>query len=135
MLLPIIEQLLVYLSRYWPHADQKHDETDACDCTHEGGSLFEEGEAILGRSSSVMVETQRNIPPSTELTIDGTVQRATASVAGLPTQPASNLLYGTDGTPMTWPSLSCGVPYVMTIDTPTNAPNDLSVSLSLTRQE
>ena len=75
------------------------------------------------------------IPPSTELTIDGTVQRATASVAGLPTQPASNLLYGTDGTPMTWPSLSCGVPYVMTIDTPTNAPNDLSVSLSLTRQE
>jgi hypothetical protein len=75
------------------------------------------------------------IPPNTELVIDGTVQRASASVRGGSAQPASNLLYGTNGNPMTWPSLSCGVAYAVTIDTPTDAPNDLAVSLSMTRQE
>jgi hypothetical protein len=75
------------------------------------------------------------LPANTELTIDGTVQRASASVKGASPQPASNLLYGTDGNPMTWPSLSCGVGYAVTIDTPINAPSDLTVSLAMTRQE
>lgn len=75
------------------------------------------------------------LPAEAELTVDGTVERAYASVAGAAPQPASNLLYGTGGAPMTWPSLSCGVGYTMTVDVPTTAPDDLTVSLALTSQE
>jgi len=75
------------------------------------------------------------LPARTELVVDGTVKRAWASVAGARSVTASNLLYGTDSGPMSWPELTCGVPYLMTIDVPVGTGDDVSLSLSLTRQE
>jgi hypothetical protein len=75
------------------------------------------------------------LPAQTELTIDGTVERAFASVAGAPSNTASHLLYGTDGVPMTWPEMSCGIPYAVTIDVPPAEAANVSVSLALTRRE
>lgn len=75
------------------------------------------------------------LPANAVLTMDGTVNRAVASVAGRGAVPVNNLLYGTGGVPMTWPELSCGIPYVMTIDMPPTEINDVSLELSLTRRD
>lgn len=75
------------------------------------------------------------LPAYAEMTIDGLTQKAWASVRGKPDRPASGLLYGTDGVPMTWAELSCGIDYVMTVDVPLADVSNVSVSLALTRQE
>lgn len=58
------------------------------------------------------------LPRNSSLTVDGITQSAYASVAGGETVTANHLLYGTDGAPMDWPELSCGLQYVMTVDIP-----------------
>jgi len=63
------------------------------------------------------------IPPSTEITLDGVVQRVRASVSGGSPIMANHLLYGTNGVPATWPELRCGIGYVITLDVPTDAPS------------
>lgn len=75
------------------------------------------------------------LPANAVLTMDGTVERAVAAVAGRGAVPVNNLLYGTGGGPMSWPELSCGIPYVMTIDMPQTSINDVSLELALTRRE
>lgn len=75
------------------------------------------------------------LPANSTLTVDGTVRSAFASVQGGEAQAASNLLYGTDGVPMTWPELSCGTSYLVAIDVPPAEVNNISVQLELTRQE
>lgn len=73
------------------------------------------------------------VPPNTELTIDGVAQRAWAVVDGGDTIAADRLLYGTGGTPPTWPILRCGVGYLITLDTPLEAPaGNLSTDVYLT---
>jgi hypothetical protein len=62
------------------------------------------------------------IPPSTAITLDGVTQQVTAIVAGGASIPADHLLYGTGGTPATWPELRCGIGYVITMDVPLDAP-------------
>jgi len=62
------------------------------------------------------------IPPNTEITLDGVTQRVSASVNGAASIPANRLLYGTGGVPATWPELSCGIGYVVTMDVPLEAP-------------
>lgn len=74
------------------------------------------------------------LPANTELTVDGTVQRAWASIEGSEPIPASNLLYGADGGPMTWPEVSCGVPYLVTIDVPVGAGAGVVIDLELTKR-
>lgn len=74
------------------------------------------------------------MPKNTELLLDGTVERAAASVAGASSVPANNLLYASDGSPMTWPELSCGIGYVMTIDTPVGTADEVELELALTRK-
>lgn len=75
------------------------------------------------------------LPANTRLVVDATVRRAFAEVAGAPAVVASQLLYGTDGLPMSWPDLSCGTPYVMTVDIPPADADSIVVELALTRQE
>lgn len=58
------------------------------------------------------------VPKNTVLTIDGVHQRVWAEVAGGEAQSADHLLYGSNGTPATWPILSCGVGYAITVDLP-----------------
>lgn len=75
------------------------------------------------------------LPPHTELTVDALTQTAYASVAGGEAQTASALLYGSDGGPMTWPALTCGIPYILTIDVPEPLLDDVTVGVDLTRRE
>lgn len=74
------------------------------------------------------------IPPHTEMTIDGTTETAFAAVDGAAQQAVSNLLYGTGGVPMTWPVLTCGIPYAISIDTPLEEDAELQISFSLARR-
>lgn len=62
------------------------------------------------------------LPKSTILTLDGVTQRAWAEVNGGSPQSADHLLYGTGGTPATWPILSCGISYLVSLEVPTTAP-------------
>lgn len=75
------------------------------------------------------------LPPNSSVTLDGRLNRASAQVGGAAPVPASHLLYGTGGTPMSWPELSCGIPYVLTIDTPPTQNDNLAIELSLARRE
>lgn len=58
------------------------------------------------------------MPPLTRITLDGVEELAWASVNGADPLPANRLLYGTGGTPATWPVLSCGSGYLVALDVP-----------------
>jgi hypothetical protein len=74
------------------------------------------------------------LPAQTELVIDGTREVATALLPGGDSRNATQLLYGSDGKPFNWPVLTCGIPYIMTVDTAeTGTP--VSVDLSLAVRE
>lgn len=75
------------------------------------------------------------IPALTELTIDGVARRTSARVGGAEPVTANHLLYGTGGGPATWPELACGVGYVITLDTPLEAPaGNLTSRMLLTQR-
>jgi hypothetical protein len=75
------------------------------------------------------------IPADTVLTLDGELQRAFAEVRGGAMQAADHLLYGTGGTPATWPVLTCGIPYVVTLDVPATGDSaQLHTDIFLTRR-
>lgn len=76
------------------------------------------------------------LPAQTVLTVNGMNERAFAAVSGAPFVPADHLLYGTGGTPMEWPELTCGISYVMTIDVPeTDDLDNLELELTVNRRE
>lgn len=56
------------------------------------------------------------IPRNSELTVDAIRQTAYVTSAGGVVRAASHLLYASDGGPIEWSSLSCGVEYTMTVD-------------------
>lgn len=56
------------------------------------------------------------MPKNSIIIIDGMIERARIDQGGSSSREATHLLYGADGGPMTWPSLTCGVPYIMTVD-------------------
>jgi hypothetical protein len=63
------------------------------------------------------------MPAKTVMTIDGVTQRTWAEVNGGNAQNADHLLYGTGGTPPSWPILSCGIAYVVSLEVPVDSPN------------
>lgn len=69
------------------------------------------------------------LPPSTELVVDAILERATANVSGAGDQSADTLLYASDGGPMTWTSLTCGISYYIAIDVPEPLLDDVSISI------
>lgn len=75
------------------------------------------------------------LPPNTDLSVDAIRERAYATVAGGPEQPADTLLYGSDGGPMSWSSLSCNIPYLFAIDVPEPLLDDVRISLELAQRE
>jgi hypothetical protein len=78
------------------------------------------------------------LPKRTELVMDGRMSRAMASVAGAQPVTANHLLYGTDGAPMSWPELSCGISYVLAVDVPPTSGSstpDVQLALQLARRE
>lgn len=73
------------------------------------------------------------IPPQTVITIDGVSERVWASVDGAAEIAADSLLYGTGGVPATWPTLNCGTPYLISLDTPLTADvGNLTANIALT---
>lgn len=62
------------------------------------------------------------MPANTVFTLDGVSESAWASVNGADDVPADHLLYGANGEPATWPVLSCGDAYLISIDVPLDAP-------------
>ena len=74
------------------------------------------------------------IPPDTTLIFDGVTQRVIAEGPGGAQQRADSLVYKTDGTPFDWPSLSCGLGYVVAVDFPHAQPGFVmpAIDLSLT---
>jgi len=76
------------------------------------------------------------LPPNTVLTVIGASERAIAAVAGAEAVMANQLLYGTAGAPVSWPALSCGIPYLVTVDVPPSFDiEQLSVDLFVNLQE
>lgn len=75
------------------------------------------------------------IPPMATVTLDGVSQLVWAEVNGGPVIAADRLLYGTNGMPATWPELSCGYGYVITLDVPLDAPSgNLTTELLITQR-
>ncbi len=73
------------------------------------------------------------IPAGTTVTMDGVTRRVIAEFSDGSTAPADHLLYGTGGVPATWPELSCGWGYVVSLDVPLEAPaGNLSAGVQLT---
>lgn len=72
------------------------------------------------------------MPPNAVVTLDGITQAATADVSGHTGVPMDHLMYGSDGGVVTWPLLTCGDAYIMTVDTPIDLPpGGLSVAVDL----
>lgn len=71
------------------------------------------------------------VPANSTMVIDGIRQVANVSVAGGPDLVASHLLYGSAGTPLDWPLLTCGTGYIMTVDIAPDAVDDVQVGLAL----
>lgn len=57
------------------------------------------------------------IPANTVITLDGVSERVWASINGADPIPADSLLYGTNGVPATWPTLSCEGCWLISLDT------------------
>lgn len=75
------------------------------------------------------------IPPNTVITLDSVTRRVRAEVGGTDPISANHLLYGTNGTPATWPELRCGIGYLVTLDVPTDAPSgNMTADLILTQR-
>lgn len=76
------------------------------------------------------------LPANSTLTVSGVSEQAWVSVSGGAPIPANQLLYGTDGAPMEWPELSCGISYVVAIDVPpTESLDNLEIELVVNRRE
>ena len=58
------------------------------------------------------------MPANARVTLDGITRRAYADVPGHENVSMDHLLYGSNGGVVSWPLLSCGSDYIMTIDTP-----------------
>lgn len=70
------------------------------------------------------------IPANHTLTIDGAERIVYVDSPGGERRRADSLVFKTDGTPFEWPLLTCGVGYVVTIDTPqTQSPPSVDLSL------
>lgn len=92
---------------------------------------------IPDSTTSLEVESEQTIsyiPAFTTFTLDGVARRAWAEVGSDGIQrPADHMLYGPDGGPATWPTLSCGAPYLISFDVPLeSAEGAFSVGVQLT---
>lgn len=77
------------------------------------------------------------IPANTTMTLDGVARLAWAEVpSGSPAIAADSLVRGTNGAPATWPLLTCGSCWLISLDTsPSTTPGNLNVDAGLTVRE
>jgi hypothetical protein len=75
------------------------------------------------------------IPANTILTLDGVTRRVWAEVPDGSTLSADHLLYGSGGTPATWPELSCGISHLVSLDVPLDSPaGNITTDLFVTQR-
>lgn len=67
------------------------------------------------------------IPPNTQMVLDGAVESVVVTSQNQPPRNASTLVFAADGTPFSWPLLSCGVGYIVTIDLPATFTDTLPI--------
>jgi len=73
------------------------------------------------------------MPAHTVMTLDGVTQRVWAEINGSDPVGADHLLYGTNGRPATWPLLSCGISYLVSVEVPIKEPaGNITVEAALT---
>jgi hypothetical protein len=75
------------------------------------------------------------IPKTTVMTIDGIRRRVTANVSHSGEANAMHLASDTDYGPVRWPTLTCDIPYYMTVDIAPDEVLDLDVRLSIAQRE
>jgi hypothetical protein len=77
------------------------------------------------------------VPANTTMTLDGVARRVWAEVpTGSAPIAADSLVRGTGGVPATWPLLTCGSCWLISLDTaPTTTPGNLVVSAGITVRE
>lgn len=76
------------------------------------------------------------LPARTRLVLNGITERATASRPGKAPVSAAHLISSDiGGAPMVWPSLSCGMSYVLTVDVPTSGSHDYDLELQVATRE
>lgn len=69
------------------------------------------------------------IPPDSIMTIDGVEQQVTVEQPGGRISTGNHLLYGSDGGPMSWPELICGIPFTTVVDVSPTLASDILVTL------
>lgn len=74
------------------------------------------------------------LPADTEAHIDAVLEQSTASVSAGPPQPYDTYVVSTDGEPLEWSSMSCGIGYLVAIDFPTGSEEQVTVGLELMRR-
>lgn len=74
------------------------------------------------------------LPADTEAYIDAVLEQSTASVSAGPPQPYDTYVVSTDGEPLEWSSMSCGIGYLVAIDFPTGSEEQVTVGLELMRR-
>lgn len=75
------------------------------------------------------------LPPNSILTVDGIRQTAYITSPGGVVRAASHLLYASDGGPIEWSSLSCGLEYTMTVDVLPTLITGLQTTMCLAARE
>lgn len=71
------------------------------------------------------------LPAGATLVIDGQARDARAWRAGESEQNALHLLFGSSGRPLSWPLLSCGADYWLTVDVADAVTDDLDISVQV----
>lgn len=72
------------------------------------------------------------MPPFSVMTVDAIERRAWVEGPTIDRQTVTQLMYGSDGGPVEWPSMTCGVPYLFTVDVDAaDDISDLDVTLAL----
>jgi hypothetical protein len=69
------------------------------------------------------------IPPNSIMTIDGSEEMVQVEQPGGRISTANHLLYGTDGGPVSWPELICGIPFTVVVDVAPALTSDILVTL------
>jgi hypothetical protein len=75
------------------------------------------------------------IPPWSTMTVDAIRQTAFVTSPGGVVRAATHLLYASDGGPIEWTSLSCGLEYTMTVDVLPTAITGLQTTMCLAARE
>lgn len=97
---------------------------------------------VFGGTEYVSEQIISYMPPFAQVTLDGVSERTWAQVGSetappvdAAALPADRLIYGSGGTPASWPLLSCGLSYLLAFDVPLETlPGNPVIGMALTER-